>query len=147
MPYDAIDYNGNFVEVDDDVAHVVKEISRLWPELKVQYVEKPAIDQAPYRIVETRNGLEMPVMNVWELDNRLLEQLYQADTHRHGVKILDRIDEHNNAIRMAAAKQFDNWKEVFADMIGTMSHHIGSSWTFKDPRPGHEGEIVKVTDS
>ena len=147
MPYDAIDYNGDFVEVADDVAHVVKEVQRLWPELTVQYVENPDLGQAPYRVVERRNGLEMPVMSVWELDNRLLEQLYQADTHRHGVKILDKLDADNNKIKIAQAKEFANWHEVFKDMLVTMSHHIGSSWTFKDPRPGHEGEIVKVEDS
>ena len=35
MPWDAISMDRELVQVEDDVAHVVKEVNRLWPDLKV----------------------------------------------------------------------------------------------------------------
>lgn len=142
---DALDYNGNYVQVDDDVAHVVSEIRRLWPELDVQYVENPSLDQKPYRIIErTKDGRVVPVVDVWQLDNRLLDILHEADTHKHGVNILTKLDKNNEAVKTALTKSFDGWREVFVDLIKTMGHHQGGTFTFKNP---HTDEIVKVTDS
>lgn len=142
---DAIDYNGQWVTVDDDVAHVVQEIERHWPELRVQYCENPEIGDAPYRIVEhTPDGLDIPVTSVWTLDNRLLEMLHQADTTKHDV--LAMLDKNNDMARRRRNDELLYWKDYFADVVKTAGNHMGTSFTFKDPRPDHEGEIVKVED-
>lgn len=145
MPVDAFDYEGNYVQVEDDVAHVVGEIRRLWPELDVQYCDNPGLDQKPYRIVErTKSGNVLPVIDLWELDNRVLDVLHEADSHRHGVQILERMDKKNQAVRTAVAASYADWREVFVDLLKTMNRHQGGTFTFKNP---HTDEIVKVTDS
>jgi hypothetical protein len=145
MPWDAVDNQGRWVEVDDDVAHVVKEIERLWPELRIQYCEDPDIDDYPFMVVErTRTGEEVPVLGVWQLDDRLIELLHNADTTRHDV--LGLLDKSNSRAIAARTEKLVSWRDYCRDVILRAGRSPGSSYTFKDPRPGHEGEIVKITD-
>lgn len=146
MTWNAVTHDGQWAEIDDDVAHVVQEISRLWPELRVQYCEDPGIGEYPFMVVErTKIGTDEPVLGVWQLDNRLLDLLHEADTTKHDVLRL--LDKKNNAVRKAAKDEQLSWKDYCKDLIVTMAGHQGGTFTFKDPREGHEGEIIKVTDS
>ena len=142
---DAIDHSGRWVQVADDVAHVVQEIERLWPELRVQYCENPDIGDAPYRIVEQlSDGRQLEVTSVWALNSGLLEMLHQADTTKHDV--LKMLDKNNELAKRRRNDEHLYWKDYFADVTATAARHMGTSFTFKDPRPGHEGEIVKIED-
>jgi len=145
MPWDAVTHDGQWAEVPDDVAHVVLKIRETWPELEVQYCENPELGDAPFKIVENlRDGRRMDVMTVWELDNRLLEVLHQADMSKHDVmKIMDRA---NDKARINNYREILYWKDYLRDVLSTAANHSGSSFTFKDPRPDHEGELVKVED-
>lgn len=146
MPWDAVDFEGRWVEIDDDTVHIVQEIARLWPELSIRYCENPDIGEAPYQLVEkTRDGRDDVVMSIWQLDSRLLDLIHEADTSRHDVlKILER---NNDKARHNQSQTILTWRDYCRDIIVSAAHHIGSSYTFKDPREGHEGEIVKIEDS
>ena len=145
MPWDAIDRDGQWVEVEDDVVRVVKEIERRYPELRVQYAEvADQISVAPYRVVEHTEGRDVEVFRCWALDDRLLEMLDQADVAKHGVEIMNKVDANNEAVRTTAATELRSWRELCTDIITHMSRAQGGTYTFKNP---HTDEIVKVTDS
>ena len=145
MPWDAVDHNGQWVEVDDDVAHIIQQVGEHFPELSVRYCENPGLGEAPYMVIERLpNGLEMPVMTCWQLDNRLLEVLHQADMSKHDVQKI--MDQKNARARMLIQDKQQYWRDYVRDVIVTAANHSGSSFTFKDPREGHEGEIVKIED-
>jgi|SRR5580765_3213181 len=146
MPWDAVDLNGRWVEIDDDTVHIIQEIERLWPELSIRYCENPEIGEAPYLLVEqTREGRFVPVMSIWQLDSRLLDVIHQADTSKHDVQRI--LDKTNDAAKSAQTDQILTWRDYCRDVITHASRHIGSSYTFADPREGHEGETVKIEDS
>jgi hypothetical protein len=146
VTWNALTHEGKWAEVDDDVARVVREIERLYPELRVQYCADPAIGEYPFMVVErTRDGRDEPVLGVWQLDDRLLDLLHEADTTKHDV--LKLLDKKNDKVRKGRSDEQLGWRDYCRDLIVHAARHKGSSYTFKDPREGHEGEIVKVTDS
>jgi hypothetical protein len=145
VAWDAIDHLGRWVEIDDDTVRVVKEIERLWPELRIRYCENPDIGEAPYLLVErTREGQDVPIMSIWQLDSRLLDVIHAADTAKHDVQKM--LDLTNDKARVNQQHDLAGWRDYCRDIITSAARHPGSSYKFKDPRPGHEGEMVKLED-
>lgn len=137
----AITRDGDMVQVEDDVAHVVGEIRRLWPELDVQYVERPELGDAPYRIIERcKDGAIREVMPVWVLNNQVLDILHQADSHKHDVFQI--ITKHNDSLKRQREAVQRDWSEAAKDVLRSRATSRLGRWTFPDIRPGHEGEIV-----
>src|SRR5688572_14036852 len=134
MPHDAIDHEGNWVEVEDDVVRVVKEIERLYPELRVQYAADDGefTSVAPFRVVERTPTGDKEVLRVWELDDRLLQLLHDADTQKHGVAIIDKLDAQNAKVKAVANSEIRGWAELCADIVMHMSRHQGGTYTFKN---------------
>ena len=145
MPWDAVDHEGRWVEIDDDTVHIIQEIERLWPELRIRYCENPEIGEAPYLLVErTRDGNDVPIMSIWQLDSRLLDVIHQADTAKHDV--LGIIERGNDKAKANQQDEILTWRDYCRDVIVSAFRHSGSSYSFSDPRPGHEGETVKIED-
>lgn len=142
---EAFTRDGDIVTVEDDVAHVVGEIRRLWSELDVQYIERAEIGDAPYRIIERcKDNVIRVVMPVWVLNNEVLDILHQADSHKHDV--LQIITKKNEDIRKAAASREQDWRTAARDVLASRAKSRLGRWSFPDVRPGHEGEIV-VSDN
>ncbi len=57
------------------------------------------------------------------------------------------LDKKNDKVRKAHKDEALGWKDYCKDLIVHAARHPGGTYTFKDPREGHEGEIVKITDS
>ena len=145
MPTDAIDHEGRWVQVEDDVVRVVREIERRYPELRVQYATvEDQISVAPYRIVERVEGRDVEVFRFWALDDRLLELLDQADVAKHGVQILTDVEKNNDAVRIKAQNELKGWRELCTDIITHMSRAQGGTYSFKNP---HTDETVVIKDS
>lgn len=145
MGWDAISMDGDLVRVEDDVAHVVKEVSRLWPDLKVQYCENPENGDAPFRVVELcHDNVWRPVLSVWQLDNRLLDMLYNCDSYK--VNILAQLDAHNAQVRKEQKEVENSWRTAAKDVLLQMLRSPKGRYTIPDPRPGHEGEVVVIDD-
>jgi hypothetical protein len=145
MSWNAVDFNGRWVEIDDDTVHIVQEIQRLWPELRIRYCENPGIGEAPYQLVErTRDGRDEAVMSIWQLDSRLLDVIHEADTSKHDVQRI--LDEKNAKATHLQKERALTWRDYCRDVIVSAARHSGSSYTFSDPREGHEGEVVKIHD-
>lgn len=145
MPWDAISMDGDLVRVEDDVAHVVKEVNRLWPDLKVQYCPTPDGDDAPFRVVELcRDNVWRPVLSVWQLDNRLLDMLHNCDSYK--INILAQLDAHNAQIKAEKAEAENTWRIAAKDVLLQAFRSPKGRYTISDPRPGHEGELVVIDD-
>jgi hypothetical protein len=146
MPWDAITRDSyQFVQIEDDVVHVVKEIARLWPELKVQYIERPELGEQPYRVVEMcKDGVERPVLTVTQLDDRLLDMLHQCDAHKSN--ILTIMDANNREVAKVKAAEDKDWREAAKDVMKSFAKSPKGRWSFEDTRDNHEGEIITIDD-
>jgi hypothetical protein len=145
MPWDAISMDGELVSVQDDVAHVVKEVNRLWPDLKVQYCPNPDPGDAPFRVVELcRDNVWRPVLSVWTLDNRLLDMLHNCDSYK--VDILAALDKSNAEARKTQKEAENSWRNAAKDVLLQAFRSPKGRYSIPDPRPGHEGEIVVLQD-
>ena len=134
-----------YVKVDHDVANVVNEVARLWPDLKIQYCPNPDLADPPYRVVELcKDGEWRPVLNVWQLDNRLLDMLYECDSHR--VDVLKALDLHNLGVKKAQQEVEDTWRNAAKDVMASVFRSPRGTYTIPDVRPGHEGEVIKIDD-
>lgn len=134
-----------YMQVDHDVANVVNEVARLWPDLKIQYCMDPSIADPPYRVVELcKDGVWRPVLNVWQLDNRLLDMLHSCDGYK--VDILAQMDAHNAGIRKAQAEAERAWRDAAKDVMASVFKSPRGVYTIPDVRPGHEGEVIKIDD-
>ena len=134
-----------YIQVDHDVANVVNEVARLWPDLKIQYCPNPTLADPPYRVVELcRDGIWRTVLDVWQLDNRLLDMLHNCDSHR--VDVLAALDKHNAGVRLTQAETERAWRDAAKDVMASAFKSAKGTYTIPDIRPGHEGEIIKIDD-
>ena len=95
----------NGIIVEEDVLGIVKRIQQYDPNLTIQYCDpdKSEVYDAPYRIMEQcPDGIQRMVMEVWELDERVIQRLFASDTQRHNV--LEGVD-NRNAMVMAGIRQ------------------------------------------
>lgn len=92
---------------EDDVLRIVERIREYDPNLNVKYCDPDTaqMTDAPYIIVELcPDGIERTIMQVWDLDARILERLYAADTKRHD--ILARLDVNNAAAKERQQRRY-----------------------------------------
>ena len=134
------------VYVESDVLGIVERIQEYDPNLRIQVLDPSSRDDvgdAPYRLVERcPDGIDRVVFGIWDLDARVLERLYAADTRKHD--ILGRIDQNNSAQR---EKEKRRYKE---DVLGEAKDQAVS--ILKSPRgsytlPGIEDGTQIVMDS
>lgn len=95
------------VYVEDDVLGVVQRIQEYDPNLRVQYLAGRGhnLGDAPYRIMEIcPDNVERMVMSVWELDERVLQRLFAADTQKQN--IMKNLDTVNENIREGMKRRF-----------------------------------------
>lgn len=94
------------VYVEDDVLGIIGRIMEYDPNLRVQYLAgRGQLDDAPYRVVELcPDGIERMVMGCWELDERVLQRLFAADTQKQD--ILRNLDRVNGDARERSKRRF-----------------------------------------
>ena len=127
MTWDAFDHRGFFIQVEDDVAGVVQEIYRRWPDLKIQFLDPdqhPDLTDAPYRIVHAdKNGNEYTVLECWQLDGRIITALEMMDGHKMDLTKLYEAEIEKS--RKAAEEKKKETREEIKDIL---------SHTFKSPK-------------
>jgi|SRR5215471_1478341 len=134
---------GRGVRVEKDVLGVVEEIRRRWPVLDVQFLDPGRFEEitdAPYRIIEhCADGFDRVVFTTWQLDGRIYERIYNADTLRGS--ILERIDANNDHLRAGERQRFAERLEEARD-IAEHAIRAGTTYTFHNT----EGEKVTLQD-
>lgn len=144
--------DGNFVE--RDVLNIVEKIAAYDPNLKVQYLDQAAnLGDAPWRIVERcRDGQWRTVFYVWQLDERVLERLYAADTQRHNVLV--RLDAHNESLKKDQARRYEDkrleqvdiTKHVLQSPKGRYSFNYDGKWVQIDDDPLRQAKVRDNAD-
>ena len=118
--------DGTVAEVPGDMFGVVEEILYRWPNLRVQFLnpEVAGVGDAPYRIIErTADGRELPVMDVWELDQRVIENLHLANGANVDVNKL--VEEHNARVKREEKRVAQEELEDSSDKLKTALEHFG----------------------
>lgn len=129
------------VYVEEDALRIVEKVQEYDPNLRVKYcAEFASLSDAPYKLVEVcPDGIERVVFDIWELDDRVIQRLYAADTRFHEVeKQLDTI----NANAKDALKR--RYKELEME-ASEIAHSVFSSskdtYRLTDP---HTGRKLKI---
>lgn len=103
------------VYIEDDVLGVVERIQEYDENLRVQFLDpsqSESLTDPPYRVMEMcPDGIPRMVFGVWELDERVLRRLYEADTRKQD--IMRRLDTVNGAAREEQKRRFR--EEVLAE--------------------------------
>ena len=132
------------VIVHRDVLNIVDKIRAYDENLEVQYLDPdrfPEFGDAPYRIVERcKDGFTRLVFSVWELDERVLERLYKADTAR--VDVMANLDANNARVKTEANRRFK--EEILSEAHDIMKSAMKAPTTFKFKN--NDGELVTLED-
>jgi IS5 family transposase len=138
------------VYVERDALNIARRINEYDENLRIQYLESEAkLDQPPYRLVEKcKDGLDRIVFTFWELDERILNRIFRADTQRNN--ILGGLDEKNALASLAAKQRYEEKVEETKDIVAhiiaapkskyTVTHE-GREMTFYDDRPADVKEV------
>lgn len=132
------------VVVERDALNIARQINAYDPNLTVQYLESEgSLGEPPFRLVETcRDGVDRVVFTFWELDQRILDRIFRADTERQN--ILGGLDEANALATLREKQRYqekiEETKDIVAHVIETpkskyVVEHDGKKLTFYDDRP------------
>ena len=142
--------NGNFVIVDGNIverdAHnIAVKIKEYDEDLELICLDPDSPDitfaSAPFLVIKrTADGSYERVLEAWQLDDRIIERIWAADSQKNNVlDTLVKMEEKQRKEREDANKQqmFEN-HELFAAAM----QNPKSSFTFKND----EGDMVKISD-
>ena len=136
------------VLIEEDTLHVIRQIMEYDENLRVKYLRPGVgnITDAPYAIFEVcPDGLERLVFTVWELDGRVMERLYQADTQKHN--ILARLDHVNGQARREQRRRFREMMDEAADITKHVIKSPKTEYTIPANRKNVEQREVTVIHS
>ena len=132
------------VKVEKDVLEVVQALNQYDPNLEILMLKPGSSDfaDAPYMIVENcPDGLKRKVFSCWELDSRVMERIYRADTRRRDV--LSEIEKHNEQLKLNAMKRYRDSMDEARDIMEHVLAHRGSRYSF----PAANGDTVTLDDT
>lgn len=136
------------VLIEEDTLGVIRQIMEYDERLRVKYLRPGAgdITDAPYAIFELcPDGKERLVFTVWELDQRVMERLYLADTQKHD--IIARIDGANQRARRDSQRRFRDSMEEAADIAAHVIRSPKTEYTIPANRDNVEEPEVTVIHS
>lgn len=135
------------VYIERDVLRVVDAIRDYDPQLRVKYLDPDQggdLTDPPYKIMELcPDGFERLVFAVWQLDGRVMERLYAADTQKHD--IVGGIVANNAALREKEKRRFR--EEELAEAREMTAAVIRSPRdTYRFPGPDGTQIVVSATE-
>jgi hypothetical protein len=151
---------GEFLIVDGAVVerkalHLAEAIQDYDPNLRLLCLnpERMAgIMDAPFVVAEVviQNGQEIlkPFLKAWELDDRILQRIYQSDTKRRDV--LGDIIKSEEQFHKNNETRYKEWREEVKDQVAhiagmksnyTITDKDGEKIKFFDDRPAERGNV------
>lgn len=130
-----IDEQGTMVE--SDVLGVVAKIQAYDPNLRVQFCDptRATLADAPYRIMELcPDGQLRHVMSIMELDERVMERLYAADTY--STDVLADIELANRRARDNIRRRFRDEMEALTEMAAAVLRSPKDTYRATNPVTG-----------
>jgi hypothetical protein len=134
------------VYVEPKTNAIAQKIKEYDENLRLQYLDPSHFDagigDAPWRIVEVcRDGLPRVLFSVWELDDRVLEKIWAADTQRQDIQAA--IEKKNIKAREDQNRRYQEEREQEQDIVVSYLRSSKGRWKFKNPRTG---KMVQLDD-
>lgn len=139
---------GQGMTVEQDVLNIVTKIRQYDPNLTVQYLDpdRAEITDAPYMLMEEcPDGLRRPVMEIWELDERVLEKIYAADTQRFDV--LGDLDEANALASLNQKRRYKEQVAAVSEMVQGILKSPKDTYTATNPVTGQSHKFRSLRQS
>ena len=136
------------VAVEQDVLGIVAKLRQYDPNLIVQYLDPDShsnLTDAPYRIMEhCSDGHLRLVMQVWQLDDRVMERVFAADNER--LNVLRALEDHNAKIKLDETRRYREEMEEAKDIVSSVIKSPKGDYSFKTSDETGE-KIITVSDS
>jgi hypothetical protein len=145
--------NGNLLVVDGQI--VERDALRIAEAIK-DYDESldpdlADVNEAPFIVCERRktDGALIRVMEAWELDERILERIYAADTQRSDVLL--GLEKKEVQMRRDQQSRYQEKRDANKDLVESIVKNMKSKYTFEkdgkkvtlyDDRPA-ESEVIE----
>ena len=118
--------------VDKKVLDVIERIRAYDDNLDVMYLNPDKADflDAPWVVIERcADGFMRKVFDVWEMNDKVLERLFNADTRR--VDVLLNVDRANQAIKNDQQRRFREKTAESADKLAHLLAHPKTTYKVK----------------
>lgn len=122
------------VLVEDDVLGIVEKIQAYDSNLIVQYCDpsQAKFSDAPYKIMELcPDGMRRVIMDVWELDDRVVDRLHTLDMHRNNV-LVD-LDMANQKATAQGKRRYKEEIDAVSDMVRGVLRSPKDTYTATNP--------------
>lgn len=139
---------GNGVIVERDVNNTVIKLREYDPNIVVQYCDPALADlgDAPYRIMELcPDGMRRVIMEVWELDDRVLERIHELDKHR--VDLLSELDKANFKAKDLQARRYKEEIASITEMAKAVLDSPKDTYRATNPVTGQRHKFTNVRQS
>lgn len=116
--------------VEHDTLRIVEKLREYNDRLDVKYLgHGGSLTDAPYALFERcPDGIERKVFDIWELDDRVMQRLYAADTQRND--ILAGVDAANFDVKKLQQRRFKETQAEIADIVTHMAKASGGRYSF-----------------
>lgn len=129
---------GEFME--EDAYGIVRRIMEYDPNLRVQYLDPERasdITDAPYRILEMcPDGIPRVVFTVWELDERVVERLFRADSQKGN--ILHGLDGSNLLAKQGRERRYNDEEDALKEMVADVLASPKDTYKATNPVTGEK---------
>lgn len=118
--------------VEEDALHIAEKVNDFDSNLRVQYLEEAAaIGDPPFRVVEScRDGVDRTVLYAWQLDDRVIERLYAADTQRRDILLA--IDKQNAQAKNQEVQRYKEQMAEAADIAASVIRSDKQTYKLRD---------------
>lgn len=129
------------VYVERDALMIAEKINEYDPNLRLKYCERPSsLSDAPYKLIEIcPDGHERIVFDIWELDDRVIEKLYAADTQKFDINAI--LDTTNQKAKDAKERRYKDLQAEATEIAESVFKSEKETYKMTDPFTGNKLKI------
>lgn len=126
------------VYVERDTLRIAEKIQEYDANLRLKYCANPeSLSDAPYKLVELcPDGIERVVFDIWELDDRVIERLYAADTRYQDIQAM--LEGTNAAAKADAKRRYKELQDEATDIAKSIVKSAKDTYKVQDPYTGNK---------
>lgn len=139
------------IYVEADALRIAEKIQEYDPNLRLKYCANPdSISDAPYMLVELcRDGIERVVFYIWELDDRVIDRLHQADNQR--LNVISEVEAANALAKKESNRRYKELHDEATEIAGAIAKSPKETYKLTDPYTGkklkvHQHKPVEVEE-
>lgn len=124
------------VYVERDTLRIAEKIQEYDPNLRLKYCAQPeSLSDAPYKLVEIcKDGIERVVFDIWELDDRVIEKLYAADTRYQDINAM--LDSANEKAKKDENRRYKELQDEANEIAHSIFKSDKDTYKLNDPVTG-----------